>query len=172
MNIVTSILLCARTRKVFTTLPIHAVAFKETTNSPSPTTPFKYFRGKILLTRQTDYNMYNQFALNTFRHFTNVTTHSPNLPSLCLHHSSFSNLSVASHMSQLVLQPLRCFTNVTAHSPTLISLLLCHRLFTYVTWRAAPVMNIVLYFFKITHTRNIKHLRSIGLVYCGYITSL
>ena len=31
-----SILLCARTRKVFTTLPIPAVAFKETTNSPSP----------------------------------------------------------------------------------------------------------------------------------------
>ena len=30
------ILLRARTRKVFTTLPIPAVAFKETTNSPSP----------------------------------------------------------------------------------------------------------------------------------------
>ena len=27
---------CARTRKVFTTLPIPAVPFKETTNSPSP----------------------------------------------------------------------------------------------------------------------------------------
>ena len=52
-----SILFYARTRKVFTTLPIPAVAFKETTNSPShPPTPFKYFRGKILLTRQTDYN--------------------------------------------------------------------------------------------------------------------
>ena len=49
-----SILLCARTRKVFTTFPIPAVAFKETTNSPSPPTPFKYFRRKILLTRQTD----------------------------------------------------------------------------------------------------------------------
>ena len=31
-----SILLCARTRKVFRTLPIPAVTFKETTNSPSP----------------------------------------------------------------------------------------------------------------------------------------
>ena len=31
-----SIVLCARTRKVFTILPIPAVAFKETANSPSP----------------------------------------------------------------------------------------------------------------------------------------
>ena len=31
-----SILLCAHTRKVFTTLPIPAVAFKESTNSSSP----------------------------------------------------------------------------------------------------------------------------------------
>ena len=50
-----SILLSARTRKVFTTLLIPAVVFKETTNSPSPPTPLKYFRGKILITRQTDY---------------------------------------------------------------------------------------------------------------------
>ena len=52
-----SILLCARTRKIFTNLPIPAVAFKETTNSSSPPTPFKYFSGKILLTRQTDYSL-------------------------------------------------------------------------------------------------------------------
>ena len=51
-----SILLCARTTKKFTTLPIPAVAFKETNNSGSPPTLFKYFRGKILLTRQTDYS--------------------------------------------------------------------------------------------------------------------
>ena len=50
-----SILLCARTRKVFTTLPIPVVAFKERTNSPSSPSPFKYFRGNILLTRHTDY---------------------------------------------------------------------------------------------------------------------
>ena len=43
-----SSILCTRTRKVFTTLPIPAVAFKKTTNSPSPPTPFKYFLGKIL----------------------------------------------------------------------------------------------------------------------------
>ena len=49
-----SILLCARTRKVFTTLHIPAVAFKSTTNSGSPPNPITYFRGKILITRQTD----------------------------------------------------------------------------------------------------------------------
>ena len=50
-----SILLCARTRKVFTTLAIPAVAFKETTNCPLFPYSFKYFRGKILLTHQTDH---------------------------------------------------------------------------------------------------------------------
>ena len=50
------ILLCVRTRKVFTILPIPAVAFKELRNSPSPPIPFKYFRGKVLFTRQTDYS--------------------------------------------------------------------------------------------------------------------
>ena len=63
--------------------------------------------------------------------------HSPTFPSLHLHHSSFSNPSVALPTSQLILQPFRCFTYVAAHSPTLLSLLLRHRLFTYVTWRAA-----------------------------------
>ena len=66
--------------------------------------------------------------------------------------SSFSNLSVVSHTSQLILQPFRRFTYVTAHSPTLsllhlrhthsptlLSLFLRHRLFTYVTWRAIHV---------------------------------
>ena len=42
--------------KVFTTLPIPAVAYEKSTNSPPPPNPFKYFRGKILLTRQTDYS--------------------------------------------------------------------------------------------------------------------
>ena len=65
------------------------------------------------------------------------SSHSPNFPSLHLHHSSFSNPSVASPTSQLILQPFCCFTYVTAHSPTLNSLLLRHSLFSYVTWRAA-----------------------------------
>ena len=52
--------------------------------------------------------------------------HSPTFPSLHLHHSSFSNLSVTSPTSQLILQPFCCFTYVTAHFPTL-PLLHLHR---------------------------------------------
>ena len=78
-----------------------------------------------------------ELILQAFRHFTYVTAHSPTLPSLYLHHSSFSNPCVASPTSQLILQPFRCFTYVTAHSPILLSLLLLHRIFTYVTWRVA-----------------------------------
>ena len=94
----------------------------------------------------------SQFILQPFRHFTYVTAHSPTLPLLHLRHSSFSNpsfaahisfskLSVASPMSQLILQPFSHFTYVTAHSSTLLLLLLRHRLFTYVTWRAAHVVH-------------------------------
>ena len=74
--------------------------------------------------------------LQTFRHFTYVTAHSPTFPSLYLRHSSFStpsvasptsqalhcsfsNLSITSPTSQLILQPFRCFTYITVHSPTL-----------------------------------------------------
>ena len=78
---------------------------------------------------------------NPSRHFTYVTAHSPTLPLLHLRHSSFSNPSVALLTSRLILQPFRCFTYVTAHSPTLLSLLLRYRLFTYITWRAAHVLN-------------------------------
>ena len=60
--------------------------------------------------------------------------HSPTFPSLHLHHSSFSNPSVALPISQLILQSFHYFTYVTAHSPTLLLPLLHHRLFTYVTW--------------------------------------
>ena len=45
-------------------------------------------------------------------------------------HSSFSNPSVASPMSQLILQPFRRFTFVTAHSPILPLLHLRHRSFS------------------------------------------
>ena len=79
--------------------------------------------------------------IQPFRHFTDVTTHSPTLPSLYLRHSSFSkpsvdsstsqqssfsNLYVTSPTSQLILEPFRRFTYVTAYSPTF-------RCFTYVT---------------------------------------
>ena len=54
-----------------------------------------------------------ELILQSFRHFTYVTTHFPTLPSLYLHHSSFS-------------KPFRHFSYVTAHSPTLPSLYLRH----------------------------------------------
>ena len=55
--------------------------------------------------------------------------HSPNFPSLHLHHNSFFNPSVALPTSQLILQPFRCFTYITVHSPTLLSLYLRHSSF-------------------------------------------
>ena len=90
-----------------------------------------------------------------FLRYTYVTAHSPTFPSLHPRHSSFSNPSFASELcsfsnlsftsptSQLILQPFRRFSHVTAHSLTLTSLLLRHRLFTYVTWRAAHVVECV-----------------------------
>ena len=65
------------------------------------------------------------------------SAHSPTLPSLHLHHNSFSNPFVALPTSQLILQPFCCFTYIAVHSPTLLSLLLRHKLFTYFIWRAA-----------------------------------
>ena len=56
--------------------------------------------------------------------------HSPTFSSLPLHHSSFSNPSIALPTSKLILQPFCCFTYITVHSPTLLSLLLRHKLFT------------------------------------------
>ena len=49
----------------------------------------------------------------SFHRFTNVTAHSPTLPSLYLRHSSFSNPSVASPTSQLILQPFFFFSYAT-----------------------------------------------------------
>ena len=54
--------------------------------------------------------------LQPFRHFTYVTTHSPTLPSLYLHHSSFSDPSVPSPMSQFILQPFFHFSCITSSS--------------------------------------------------------
>ena len=94
--------------------------------------------------------------LQPSRHFTYVTTQSLTLPSLYLHHSSFSNPSVASPTSQFTPQPFFCFSYVTGSSltspgepPMLLiqeieniyigkyvvwDLLLSHWIFTYVTW--------------------------------------
>ena len=82
-----------------------------------------------------------------FRHFTYVTTHSPTLPSLYLHHSSFSNPSVISPTSQFILQPffrfsyvtsssldeLCTFSNLSVASPTSPLILQPFCCFTYVT---------------------------------------
>ena len=54
--------------------------------------------------------------MQSFRHFTYVTTHSPTLPSLYLRHSSFSNPSVALPTSQFILQPFFRFSYVTSSS--------------------------------------------------------
>ena len=72
------------------------------------------------------------------------SAHSPRFPSLHLHHSSFSNPSLALDTSQLILQPFHCFTYITAHFPTLLLPLLRHRIFTYVTWRAAPTYQLAI----------------------------
>ena len=68
--------------------------------------------------------------LQSFRHFTYVTTHSPTIPSLYLRHSSFPNPSIALPTSQLIPQPFRRFTYVTAHCPTLPLLDLRHSSFS------------------------------------------
>ena len=72
------------------------------------------------------------------------SAHSPTFPSLHLRHNSFSNPSVALLMSQLILHPFRCFSYITVHSPTLLLLLLRHRIFTYVIWRAAQGVHLVM----------------------------
>ena len=71
-----------------------------------------------------------ELILQTFRHFTYITTHSSTLPSLYLRHSSFSNPTIALPTSQLILQPYRHFTYVTTHSPTLPSVYLRHNSFS------------------------------------------
>ena len=57
-----------------------------------------------------------ELILQTFRHFTYVTTHSPTLPSLYLRQSSFSNPSVAPPTSQFILQPFFRFSYDTSSS--------------------------------------------------------
>ena len=59
-----------------------------------------------------------ELILQAFSHFTYVTAHSPTLPSLYLHHSSFSNRSVASPTSQLIPQSFFRFCYVTGFSLT------------------------------------------------------
>ena len=71
-----------------------------------------------------------ELILQPLCHFTYVTSHSPTLPLLYLCHSSFSNHSVASPVSQLILQPFFCFSYITAHFPTILLLHLCQNSFS------------------------------------------
>ena len=87
------------------------------------------------------------WILQTFRCFTNVTAHSPTLPSLYPYHGSFSYPSVTSPTSQLILQLFRCFTHVTAHSPTLPSLHLSHISFSNPSV-ALPTSQLILQLFR------------------------
>ena len=85
-----------------------------------------------------------ELILQLFRHFTYVTTHSPTLPSLYLHHSSFSNPSVASPTSQFILQPFFrffyvTFSNPSVTSPTLQLILQLFRRSTYITAHSATL---------------------------------
>ena len=61
---------------------------------------------------------------------TTSSAHSPSFQSLHLHHSSFSNPSLALPTSQLILQHFPRFTYITAHSPTLPLLYLHHSSFS------------------------------------------
>ena len=64
-----------------------------------------------------------------------ISAQSPSFLSFQLHHSSFSNPSLALPMSQLILQPFRCFTYVILWPFFRFSYV------TYVTWRAAHDMS-------------------------------
>ena len=103
----------------------------------------------------------SQLILQPFRLFTYVTTHSSTLPSLRLRHTSFSNPSIASPMSQFILHPFHCFTNVKfilqsffrfyvtsrPHSPTLPSRYLRHDSFSN-PFVALPTSQLVLQPFR------------------------
>ena len=111
------------------------------------------------------YSVYIEYPLTTAKP-TMGSAHSPTFLSLHLHHSSFSNTSVASPTSQLIFQPFRCITYVTANSPILLSLLLHHRVFTYVTWRAAHETNCSLT--SLNYSRY-HHYHKWTAMYCNYI---
>ena len=59
-----------------------------------------------------------ELILQAFCRFIYITAHFPTFPLLYLHHSSFSNPSVASPTSQLILQPFFRFSYVTGFSLT------------------------------------------------------
>ena len=96
----------------------------------SPTLPLLHLRNSSFSNLSAT-SLTSQLIIQPFRRFTYVAAHSPTFP-LLLRHSSFSNPSFASPMSQaeLILQPFRHFTYVKTHSPTLLSLYLRQRSFS------------------------------------------
>ena len=94
----------------------------------------------------------SQLILQPFRRFTYVTTHFQILPLLPLRHSSFSNLSFASPMSQalhlihLASRPWLLYMS-SAHSPTLPSLHLRHNSFSN-PFAALPTSQLILQSFR------------------------
>ena len=84
--------------------------------SPSPFLSSSSRTTQLHYTNSYTYSHPNLSFLQTFRHFTYVTTHSPTLPSLYLRHSSFSSPSVASPTSQFIHQPFFRFSYVTSSS--------------------------------------------------------
>ena len=105
---------------------------------------------------------WSDWKLGEWALLTYVTAHSdsPSFSSLHLHHSSFSNPSLALPTSQLILEPFCCFAYAMAHSPTLLLPLLHHRIFTYITWRAAHAS-------PTSHALHLHHLAS-----CPCVTEL
>ena len=83
--------------------------------------------------------------------------------------SSFSHLSVASPMSQLILKPFRPFTYVTAHSPTLPLLHLCHSSFSNPSVASATSQFILQPFRPFTYvTAHSPTLPSLYLRHCSF----
>ena len=68
--------------------------------------------------RLARWRKWSLLILQAFHHFTYITAHSPTLPSLYQHHSSFSNPYIASPLSQLILQPFFRLSYVTEFSLT------------------------------------------------------
>ena len=84
-----------------------------------------------------------QLILQPFRRFTYITVHSPTLPLHHLRHSSFSNPSFASPMSQA--HELCSFSNLSVTSPTSQLIFQPFSRFTYV---AAPASTVPLLYLR------------------------
>ena len=83
-------------------------------SSPSVASPMS----QLILQSFFCFSYITELILQAFHHFNYITAHFPTLPSLYLHHNSFSSPSLASPMSQLILQSFFCFSYITGSSLT------------------------------------------------------